>query len=198
MARMTAQGRSRMATPLSLPSEDPYTESLNWEALPMRPNPWNLQTARFVPAVLLVLMLEACTAAAPPRHDPPAPAADAAPAPEEQLCRQIFEMCDMDRDTRITRDEYAHGAIVTFHQLDLNHDLKLSREELGGRWDADAQAADTDGDGVLCLTEIVRHQEESFKERDINKCGRLTEEDVKIWVKTRLSQGESSAGKPDK
>ncbi|NLF25432.1 MAG: EF-hand domain-containing protein [Deltaproteobacteria bacterium] len=140
----------------------------------------------FLAILLAVLTLNACAPKNAPRHNPAPSKLDLSDA--DLLCEQIFEAYDTDKDGKISSDEYAHGVIITFHQLDKNGDLQLDASELGDSWDTEAMAVDIDGDGRLTLSEILHHQSKSFKKRDVDGCGCLTEEDVRTWVIHKLAE----------
>ena len=137
-------------------------------------------------ALLALFFVGSC---APSNVSVPAPsAAEPDPGGIDFLCEQIFATYDNDKDGKIGPDEYAHGVIVTFHEIDRNGDLKLDASELSGQWDAEAQAVDFNRDGFLTLSEILKHQAESFKQRDVDKCGFLTQKDVRFWVTSKIAE----------
>lgn len=133
-------------------------------------------------AILCALALAGCAQTVQP---PPVPA--------EHRADAVLSHFDLDKDERLSKDEFTHGVISTFHYTDQDRSLSLHKHELGERWNAESEGADSNDDQEISLHEALKNGEAAFHERDTNGDGYLDREEIIRSAERRHEQGRQQA-----
>ncbi|NQU44179.1 EF-hand domain-containing protein [bacterium] len=126
----------------------------------------------------------------PPPAGEPRPALQGGMGMPESRWQKIAERFDMDKDGRISRDEWK-GPEGAFGDFDTNQDGFLTKEEAAT---AQFDRQDADGDGRITLEEF-KGGAEYFARLDVNADGAVTQEELKQAAqkfRARMQSGEGA------
>lgn len=91
------------------------------------------------------------------------------------VAEEHFEALDLNKDGKITLDEYEQFMRDAFNKLDTNKDGSLSPKEAEPIFTAEEFAiVDKNKDGKITLEELLEQVTADFKRQDLNKDGSIT------------------------
>jgi len=140
---------------------------------------------RWLASSLLALSFAACASK-------PAPAAAPAAVDPGQHTDAVLDHFDQDGDGALSRDEFTHGVISSFHYMDKDRTLSVERHELGSQWNHESTAADHDKDQDISLHEALKAGDRAFEERDANRDGSLSRDEIHASIKKRHQEHKQS------
>ena len=113
----------------------------------------------------------------------------------DEQTEQILGLYDSDKNGRLDKDEYAHATMHTFEAIDQDGSNALETRELDNSKDRDVPTADSNQDGKLSFTEILKYQEKAFQEKDMNRDGALSKEEIAASIAEKGCEKPNDAEK---